>query len=280
MLFLLMGCTLRPGSEAAVRERAVGSWVCSDLAKRAPDAKFKIVVTFRPDGSYVRYVSFEDLDKVWRRNGYALADHGTWAATELRNGWGLELHVDQTKDPCRKAPSDAVRAACAARASDTTTFVWNGWTAGSLGTVGGSDCRYAHQDWVYDTEAPAPVAPPPAEPPPPPPPAPPPENPLLATLTSGSIPYGADLLGLYTTVRDDLACDPSKVRLDAGSLRVLRNTPFARAGYTFESEDLVAVFSRQSWYSPNPAVNAKSPPSLSPQDASCTAALRAAEDAL
>ena len=88
------------------------------------------------------------------------------------------------------------------------------------------------------------------------------------------------LLDLYQGLRDEHSCAPpvGGFYLSGRSLRILRNVPFAEQGYTFDSDDLSATFSKEPWYEANPTVNASSPPVLALADEACVARLRALEN--
>ena len=300
-----------PSSEEAAQAKAVGTWVCTEFTELNPNLTFKGLVTFRADGTYLRFVTFEDLDIAFRRHGYELTDEGTWTVGRDDAGYlamMLTAEVKRGERACREAPSDTVAERCLVHHDPTrTAFRFDGWTDAGLGatlTEGGSEaqrtCTYRRQGFTYDPDAPPPPplfddAPPEPTPEPAPEPEPAVEAPLekapepvdpaealRAELKSGRIGTGADsqLLALYRAFRDDLNCDASSIRLDAASLRILRNTPYAEQGYAFSSPDLAAVFGAQPWYSPTPGVDKHNPPVLTGADDTCVKALRAAEPSL
>jgi len=84
---------------------------------------------------------------------------------------------------------------------------------------------------------------------------------------------------MYKILRDVDECAPasSGYTLSKRSLRVMRNTPFALAGYSFGSEELVDVFGREPWYEANPRVTAAAPPPLAPKDEDCVRRIRELE---
>jgi hypothetical protein len=77
-------------------------------------------------------------------------------------------------------------------------------------------------------------------------------------------------------------CDPAVggYKLSKKTLRIMRNTPFAKRGQKFASADLAQVFMAESWYRPDPSLKVGEPPELDRQDRSCVAKIKALEDAL
>jgi hypothetical protein len=87
---------------------------------------------------------------------------------------------------------------------------------------------------------------------------------------------------LYIILRQVDRCDPAVggYKLSKKTLRIMRNTPFAKRGQKFASADLAQVFMAESWYRPDPNLKVGEPPELDRQDRSCVAKIKALEDAL
>lgn len=292
-----VGCLLPglpPRSEEEARRKAVGTWVCDTFSRYSPDARFKSLITVRSDGSYSRFVSFQDPTDGQRTEGYAPTDRGTWSVrrlddAETEDSWfvvPLAQSESDAEGACRRTDRKDTYALCAVlHGSYHAVLTFDALTDGGVGMVFSNPlgeyertCTFYRQTWTFDpTPPPAPPSPAPAPVPPPAPverdsPPPPP----VARATA------PNLFNQYRAFRDERGCDPRTLPVGVGpdEMRLLRNTPYAAAGYTFSDPQLAQRFAAEPWYAADPRYGIGQWPPLDPVDAACVKRLKAAEDEL